>query len=202
VFISFEGIDKSGKSTQVSLLADFLLKKNYPIAVTKEPGGTDLGKLIKNLLLMEDKKINPFAELFLYLADRAQHVQEVIVPLLKEEKLIISDRYADATLAYQGFGRGLSFEMIQKLNDKVTQGIWPNLTFLLDIEPELAMRRKRANDRIEKEDLIFHRKVREGYLKIAKLCLERIKVIKADESPLFIHEKIKKITLEKLSHGV
>jgi dTMP kinase len=202
LFISFEGIDKSGKSTQIHLLADFLIGKNYPVAVTQEPGGTALGEKIKKALLEDERKIDPLAELFLYLADRAQHVREVIEPSLNQRKVVISDRYADATLAYQGYGRGLSIELIQKLNQEVTRGIWPDVTFLLDLEPEVAMRREKMDDRIEKERLSFHKRVREGYLKVAELYPQRVKIIRADTSPLSIHKLIKKVIMDKFNYGL
>ena len=129
MFISFEGIDKSGKTTQAKLLADFLLEKNYPVVLTKEPGGTLPGEKIKGIILKESF-ITPLCELFLYLADRAQHVEKVIKPALKKGKIIISDRYADASLAYQGYGRGIPIEFIKKLNLEATGGIEPDITFL------------------------------------------------------------------------
>jgi len=202
LFISFEGIDKSGKSTQISLLADFLISKNYPVVVTQEPGGTGLGKKIKKVLLEDEEKIDPLAELFLYLADRTQHVKEVIIPFLNQGKIIISDRYADATLAYQGYGRGLPVKLIQRLNREVTRGVWPDITFLLDLEPEIAMKRKKMSDRIEKEKLSFHKKVRKGYLEVAKLYPQRVKIIRADTSPLSIHKLIKKVIMDKFNYGL
>lgn len=202
MFISFEGIDKSGKSTQVRLLADFLFyEKNQRVVVTREPGGTLFGEKIKKLVLKDEEvKANPFAELFLYLADRAQHVEKVIIPGLKEGKIVISDRYADASFAYQGYGRGLDVSLICELNQKVTKGIWPDITFLLNLDPEIAMKREKSSDKIEKEKLSFHKRVMEGYLELARAYPQRIKVIKADTSPSFIHNQIKKIILEKFSH--
>lgn len=201
MFISFEGIDKSGKSTQIHLLADFLNKRNCPVVVTKEPGGTRLGEKIKKLIL-EDEKSNPdpLAELFLYLADRTQHVDKVIIPYLNEGKIVISDRYADATVAYQGYGRGLDINLINKLNQKATKGIWPDITFLLNLQPEIAIKRGKGTDRIEKEKLSFHKRVKDGYLELAKAYPRRIKVIKADASPSYIHNQIKKILLEKFKN--
>jgi len=198
LFISFEGIDKSGKTTQIKLLVSFLLSKNCSLVATQEPGGTASGKKIKKIIL-GDSEVDSFTELFLYLADRAQHVKEVIKPSLRKGKVVISDRYADASVAYQGDGRGLGFDFVNQLNLKVTRGIQPDITFLLDLEPEKAICRGKKADRIEKEKLFFHKKVREGYLKIAKSNPNRVKLIKADASFEKIHAMIKDIICQELS---
>ncbi|HHF98798.1 MAG TPA: dTMP kinase [Candidatus Aerophobetes bacterium] len=201
LFISFEGIDKSGKTTQVRLLATFLTQKKYKVEVTKEPGGTFLGNKVKKIILRDEniENIFPLAEFFLYLVDRVHHVEEVIKPALKENKIVISDRYADASVAYQGYGRGIDIEFVKNLNRIATQGIEPDITFLLDIEPEKALLREKRGDRIERENLDFHRKVREGYLKIAKLNPERFKVIRAELPLLEIHNMIKNVVLKELA---
>lgn len=201
MFISFEGIDKSGKTTQVNLLADFLLRKNYQVVSTREPGGTAVGREIKEIIL-KDFRISPLAELLLYLADRCQHVEEVIKPALRMQKIVISDRFADASLAYQGYGRGLSIELIEKFNELVTGGVLPDITFLLDLEPEKAVLRAKKKDRIEEEKLLFHRKVKEGYLEIAKSNPHRIRIIKADITPSRMHEMIKNIICSCLLPGL
>ena len=170
MFISFEGIDKSGKTTQAKLLADFLLEKNYPVVLTKEPGGTLPGEKIKGIILKESL-ITPLCELFLYLADRAQHVE---------------------------YGRGIPIEFIKKLNLEATGGIEPDITFLLDIEPERSFLREGKSDRIENENLRFYKRVREGYLEIAKLNPDRFIVIKADAHFLKVHQKVKSIILKEL----
>ena len=198
LFISFEGIDKSGKTTQIRLLADFLRSQNCPLVVTQEPGGTALGERIKRITL-EDARIDPLTELLLYLADRAQHVREVIQPSLGEGKIVISDRYADASVAYQGYGRGLSIDMVNQLNQKVTRGVEPDITFLLDLEPEKALLRAQPVDRIEREKLFFHRKVRQGYLEIASSYPRRIRVIRADSSPPEMHSLIKNIVCREVT---
>lgn len=199
MFISFEGIDKSGKSTQIHLLNEFLIRKSYSVVLTQEPGKTETGKVIKKILLEKtEEKIDPLAELFLYLADRAQHVRKIIAPSLRERKIVISDRYADATVAYQGYGRGLPLRLINQLNAKATGGIWPTVTFLLDLPPEVALSRSKSNDRMEEESLDFHRKVREGYLEIARTYPQRVKIIQAQTPPARIHEAIKKIVADYL----
>lgn len=183
MFISFEGIDKGGKSTQISLLVNYLKKKKYRVVPTCEPGGTRLGKEIERMLLESSVgQISDKAELFLYLADRSEHVKKVIKPALEKDKIVISDRFADASLAYQGYGRGLDIHWIDELNKRATQGISPELTFLLDINPELAKKRSKEKDRIENEEIAFHQRVRQGYLEIARSQPNRVKTINGEES--------------------
>lgn len=183
MFISFEGIDKSGKSTQISLLVDYLKKKKYQVVPTCEPGGTKLGKEIERILLEPSgRPISSVGELFLYLADRAEHVREAIKPALEKDAIIVSDRFADASVAYQGYGRELDIHWIDELNKRATQGISPELTFLLDIDPELAKKRSKEKDRIENEKIAFHRRVRQGYLEIARSQPNRVKIINGEES--------------------
>jgi len=199
VFISFEGIDKGGKSTQISLLADYLKKKKYQVVQTCEPGGTRLGKEIEKILLGSSVgQISGTAELFLYLADRSEHVNKIIKPALEKDKIVISDRFADASIAYQGYGRGLDIHWIDELNKKTTQGISPELTFLLDIDPELAKKRSKEKDRIENEEIAFHQRVRQGYLKIARLYPNRVKIINGQENIEDIHLAIIRILSEYL----
>jgi len=194
LFISFEGIDKSGKSTQISLLVYYLKERSYQVVQTCEPGGTRLGKEIERMLLESSvKQISGTAELFLYLADRIEHVNKVIKPALEKDKIVISDRFTDASLAYQGYGRGLSIHWIDELNKKATQGISPELTFLLDIEPELANKRSKEKDRIENEEITFHQRVRQGYLEIARLYPNRVKIINSQDSIEDTHLAIRKI---------
>ncbi len=198
MFISFEGIDKSGKSSQVKLLAEYLEKMNCKVVKTCEPGGTRVGQKIKLILLRPSSRISSVSELFLYLADRAEHVRQVISPALEARKTVISDRFSDATVAYQGYGRGLDIAWIEALNEKATQGILPEVTFLLDINPDLARQRAKKKDRIEREEMDFHHRVRQGYLELAKLHPERIKTMNGEDSPKEIHLAIRKIILKYL----
>jgi len=198
LFISFEGIDKSGKSSQAELLAEYLEKKNYKVVKTCEPGGTRVGEKIKLILLRPSYRISSISEFFLYLADRAEHVRQVIKPALEAGKIVISDRFSDATVAYQGYGRGLDIPWIETLNEKATQGILPEVTFLLDINPDLARQRAKKKDRIEREEIDFHQRVRQGYLELAKLHPERIKIMSGEGSPKKIHLAIRKIVLRYL----
>ena len=198
MFISFEGIDKSGKSSQVELLAEYLEKKNYKVVKTCEPGGTRVGQKIKLILLWSSYGISGISESFLYLADRAEHVRQVIKPALESGRIVISDRFSDATVAYQGYGRGLDISWIEALNEKATQGILPEITFLLDINPDLARQRAKKKDRMEREEIDFHHRVRQGYLELAKLHSERIKIMNGEGSPEEIHLAITKIVLRHL----
>lgn len=199
MFISFEGIDKGGKSTQISLLVNYLKKNKYQVTQTCEPGGTRLGKEIERILLGSSVgQISDKAELFLYLADRSEHVNKIIKPLFKKDKIVISDRFADASIAYQGYGRGLDIHWIDELNKRATQGISPELTFLLDISPELASKRSKEKDRIENEEIAFHQRVRQGYLEIARLHPNRVKIINGQKSVEDTHLAIIRILSEYL----
>jgi dTMP kinase len=182
VFVTFEGIEGSGKSTQAKLLFEELLKRGFTVTLTREPGGTPAAEEIRNVLLTEkQEKFPPIAEVFLYEAARAFHVENLIKPALERGSVVICDRFTDSTLAYQGFGRGISLEFLKELNEKATGGIKPDLTFLLDLPVEEAFKRLRRKnlDRIESESLSFHKRVREGFLSIAEEEPERIVVIDA-----------------------
>jgi dTMP kinase len=184
VLISFEGGDGSGKTTQAGELARYLEDAGFRVLLTREPGGTPLGEKLRGMLQDSSLEITPQAELLLYAADRAQQVREVIEPALKAGYTVISDRYSDASLAYQGYGRGLDLDVIRRINDWITRGILPQLTLLLDIEPEVGLRRiakaGKPLDRLEREDKEFHQRVREGYLELAARQPHRFRVIPAE----------------------
>jgi len=169
LFITFEGGEGCGKSTQSRLLLKKLEQQNVPVVLTHEPGGTVLGnELRKTLKRRRDSSISPQAELFLLAASRAQLVTEVIRPALKEGKVVLCDRFTHSTMVYQGYGRGLDFTAIQMVNNMATRNLNPDLIILLDISPEQGLARKQSlKDRFELEDLSFHRRVREGYVKMA-----------------------------------
>ncbi|MBT9138199.1 MAG: Thymidylate kinase [Syntrophomonadaceae bacterium] len=196
VLITLEGTEGSGKSTQVKHLSHYLADKGLSTLTTLEPGGTPLGmKLRRILLASKADEIAPLPELFLYLAERAQHVCDVIIPALSEGKIVISDRFLDATVAYQGYGRNLDLTLIEKLNELASQGIKPDLTILLDIEILSGMKRAKRGmkgDRLEEEGDFFHNQVREGYLKIAAFEPERVKVVNASDSMDNIRAAIRK----------
>ncbi len=167
--IVFEGIDFTGKSTQVELLANYLRKNNLTVTTTHEPGGTPLGeKLRKIILSRRNNELLPFSELLLMITSRAQLYSEIIEPALHMGHVVISSRYRFSSVAYQGYGRGIDLGLVQHLNDVATQNRTADITFLIDLQAELAVERKpKKHDRIEKEDLLFYRRVRQGYLKLA-----------------------------------
>jgi dTMP kinase len=182
LFITFEGSEGCGKSTQAKALWRKLYHLGIPVELTHEPGGTALGNQLRHTLKKgHQDKISPLAELFLFAACRIQLVTEVIRPSLQQGKVVICDRFADSTTAYQGYGRGLDLETIKKINELATQEVKPNLTILLDIPTQKGLGRKPSatNDRFEAEDIAFHNKVRDGYLKLAAEEPERWLVIDA-----------------------
>ena len=204
LFITFEGGEGSGKSVQAKALFRKLCQLNIPAVLTHEPGGTPFStKLGRWLKWNQDTKISPLTELLLFNASRAQLVVEVIKPALKGGKVVISDRFADSTIAYQGYGRRLDLKMVKAANNAATQGLTPNLTILLDIPVEDGLARKgaRRQDRFEREELAFHRRVREGYLKLASEEPERWLVIDASQSKETIAAIIWQRVSQLLSRG-
>lgn len=192
-FITFEGIEGSGKSTQIKLLVDYLTKQQIPHLSTREPGGTPIAEAIRKILLDPlCAEMLPEAELLLYCASRAQHTGELILPALNAGKVVISDRYYDSTYAYQGAARALDCEIIDLLSSFATFHTVPDLTVLLDlpVEDGLARINDRDLDRLEQEDISFHRKVREQFLLIAKKHASRYLVLDALKAPEVIHQRI------------
>ena len=185
LFISFEGGEGVGKSTQVAALAKRLTDQGREVAVTLEPGGTPLGVELRRLVLSPDGHVTPRAEALLYAADRAHHVDTVIAPALAAGKVVITDRYADSTLAYQGVGRALDPHQVRDLCEFAVGGLWPDVTVLLDVDPVIGLGRARgegAGDRIEAEGLEFHIAVRAAFLALAEQDPQRIVVIDASGS--------------------
>ncbi|NPA52188.1 MAG: dTMP kinase [Aquificae bacterium] len=197
LFVTFEGIEGAGKSTQAKELYNYLKEQNPKVALTREPGGTDTGKKIREILLTPTEEVFPsLAELFLYEADRVLHVENKIKPLLEKGYIVISDRYIDSTLAYQGYARNIDKEVVKYLNKLATDNLTPDITFLIDIPVEEGLKRireERGFDRIEQEDIDFHKKLREGFLKIAQEEKNRVVVIDGLNSPQEISAKIIKI---------
>jgi dTMP kinase len=194
LLVTFEGIEGSGKSTQIELARGYAEEEGYPCLVTKEPGGTPLGEEIRNFLLDRgDLSIDPLAELFLIEADRAQHVAEVIRPALEEGRLILCDRYTDATIAYQGYARGLDITVISQMNQWATGGLTPQCTIVLDCPVEVGMARAKGVDRFEREDKKFHERVREGYLRIVREEPQRVKVVSGEGEQTAIQGEIRRI---------
>ena len=197
-FVSFEGIEGCGKTTQIALLSEYLTKKNIPHTITREPGGTAVGEGIRKILLnSETIHLTAASELLLFYASRSQNIQEKIKPALERGEMVICDRYYHASMAYQGYGRGIPLDFIQKLTDLVCQPYRPDMTFLLDIEPEVGLARARARNhartenegRFEAEDLAFYNKVRDGYLELASED-ERIQLIYADRPIEAVHRHL------------
>jgi len=201
MFITFEGVEGSGKSTQAKLLYTWLLKKDIDCILTKEPGGTSIGEKIREILLSsKNKGMKPRTELFLYGADRVQHVEDVIKPAIKDKKIVICDRFADSTVAYQMYARGLWDWIVGSVQHLASGNLKPDITFLLDLPVEVGLKRawdrinsedgKKDESRIEEETLQFHEKVRNGYLAIAKKEPERFYVLDAQLPPGKIHTDI------------
>jgi dTMP kinase len=201
MFITFEGIEGCGKTTQIHKLRKVLKNRKIPCLVTREPGATRIGLQIRAILLnQKNKKLDPRAELFLYLADRCQHVSEKIQPALAKDQWVMSDRFWDATAGYQGVARGLNGQFLEKLRPWVLGSLWPDKTFLLDCPVSIGLSRawERINrseeaqkeSRFEKEAKSFHEEIRRGYLSLARKERERITVIDAAFSPDQIHQQI------------
>ncbi|UCC66101.1 MAG: dTMP kinase [Deltaproteobacteria bacterium] len=194
LLVTFEGIEGSGKSTQIGLVREFLEGDGYPCLVTKEPGGAPLGEGISGILLgRDDLRISPLAEVFLFGANRAQHVAEILRPALKEGKVVLCDRFTDATVAYQGYGRGVDVGLIEQVNRWATGDLMPDITILLDCPVELGMARAKGKDRFEREGYTFHQRVREGYLRIAHQEPQRVKVVSGEGEEGMIQEEIRKV---------
>ena len=193
-FISLEGVDGSGKSTQIQTTAAWLQEQGYAVVVTREPGGTAAAEKIRKLVLDAALPLRPRAELLLYLAARAQHVAEVIKPALAAGKVVLCDRFADSTLVYQGLVRGQDPERIKALNVFASENLVPHLTLLLDADPALLLERRRergVTDRFEQEGLTFQQKIREGFLFLAAKESERIKTIDALQTPEQVQNTIR-----------
>ena len=197
LFITFEGIDGCGKSTQIAKAAEYLKEKGISLIVTREPGGTPLGEKIRELILSpKNSEMKNSCELLLYLSARAQHVEEKIKPALEKGTTVLCDRYQEATFAYQGFGRGYPLNLLQKLNAFATGGLVPSKTFIFDITVECAFDRMKktgkAPDRLEKNSKEFYQKIREGYLALASAHPQRIKLIQGEKSVDEIFLEVKK----------
>ena len=207
MLITFEGGEGSGKTTQVGLLYDYLIDKGYEVVKTREPGGTEFGEALRKALLQPDLHVFSLSELLVLMAMRAQHVEEVIGPALQSGKIVLCDRFIDATYAYQGYGRGIDLGIIETLNRLVTKGVRPNLTVLLDCTVEEGFKRKMEDDfsidRFEKETISFHEKIRSAYRKLAEEDLKRFFVINGSPEIAEVHKKIRG-KVEKLlkSHGI
>ena len=210
MFITFEGIEGCGKTTQIKLLGDFLRSNGFPCVITREPGGTGIGEKIREILLSpQNSEMDHVTELLLYMASRAQHIEEVIRPSLAKKKVVLCDRFSDATIAYQGYGRGFDLQWLRKLDKLAASGLRPDTTILLDCPVEIGLARamervstqgsQTTADRLEREDISFHRRVREGYLEIAGDEDVRVVVVDGAKQIDIVHEDICKIMSSKMT---
>jgi len=194
LFLTFEGIEGSGKSTQIKMLKSALEKIHFDVEITREPGWGEVGRLIRKIILdVPDLDLDSFSEISLFCADRAQHVKELIKPMLNKGKIVLCDRYFDSTLAYQGYGRSLDIELVKKMAIASTLGLIPNVTILLDISVNTALSRiveRPGRNRIDDESFDFHSRVKKAYLGIAKDS-PRVHVIDGEDNELEVHEKVK-----------
>jgi len=204
MFITFEGIEGTGKTTQITRVKEYFEAQGREVFLTLEPGGSRVGRELRKMLLhVDNKDLTPITELFLYLADRAQHIAQVIRPELEAGKVVLCDRFADSTVVYQGYGRGLDTKVLQQLNEVAVDGLWPDLTIVLDIDPEIGLKRAtlrnleegkaKEEGRFEAEHISFHNRIREGYLTWAALNRDRIKVANAGATPDEVFDRIKSI---------
>jgi len=203
LFVSFEGIEGCGKTTQAMLLAKWLKSRGHQVIITREPGGTPLAEKIRKVLLdSRNHQMSPLTELLLLQASRAQHLAQVIIPALKAGKIVVCDRFADSSTAYQGYGRGMDLEMVKQLNQIAVDGCWPSLTLVFDLPVEQgfarAAKRKRALDRMEQQQKAFHQKVRRGFQAIAKADPARVKVLDGSFPPDVIQAAVRQLVHNRL----
>ncbi len=192
LFVTFEGVEGAGKTTQIALLRDALLARGFAVYTTREPGGNPVGEAIRGLLLSTENPVTDRAELLLFLAARAQLVEREIRPRLAAGEVVLCDRYVDSTTAYQGYGRGNDLDLVRALNDYATGGLQPDLTLLLDLEVEHGLRRQTDHNRMEAQSLAFHQRTREGFHALASAHPERIVVLDATAPIQEIHAQILK----------
>jgi len=211
-FITFEGIEGCGKTTQIRLAGDFLRSRGISVIITEEPGGTALGGELREMLLKRKTfDLCREAELFLFLADRAQHVRELILPALQGGRWVLCDRFSDATVAYQGFGRGMDIDSVRRMCEIASGALGPDLTFLFDLPVETGLKRvlERAagsgdampEDRFEREALSFHQKVRNGYLHLAREEPDRFRLINGDRPIADVHRDVAHYLSDRLKAG-
>ena len=201
VLITFEGVEGSGKSTQIRRLERWLRREGYRPEITREPDGTALGAAVRRLFERPGVKPQPLAEMFLFMAARQQHVIETIGPWLRAGRVVLCDRYTDATVAYQGYGRGVDPQLIREMNMHATGGLFPDLTLLFDLDPAAGFRRigARRLDHFEREKLAFHRRVRRGYLEIMRAEPKRVRRVDAAGAPAVVEQRVRALVTELLA---
>ena len=191
LFITFEGIDGCGKTTQIELLKESLEKKGYTVLLTREPGAKGLGEKLREILLNYDGEVSSNCESFLFLADRAQHIDTIIKPAIDKGVIVLCDRHTDSTVAYQGYGRQLDLEQIYQLNKIATNGIIPDITFILDIDIDTSLQRiGKGRDRMENSGREFFERVRKGYIEISEKEPQRVKLLQGNSPIKDIQNKI------------
>ena len=200
--ITFEGVEGSGKTTQMMRLARWLRRHGRKVELTREPDGTRLGVAVRGLFKRPGIQPKPLVEVFLFMAARQQHVTEKIRPWLDRGRIVLCDRYADATVAYQGYGRGVDLDLIRELNARATSSVMPDLTLLFDLDPAVGLRRIRGRslDNFEREKLAVHRRVRDGYLEILRAEPKRVRPIRAARPPDVVEAEVRAI-VEEFLHG-
>ena len=203
MFVTFEGPEGSGKTSQIIPLVNTLRQKGYTVFPTREPGGTSIGDQIRQVLMhLENKSMNPRTEILLFCASRAQLVDETIIPRLERGEIVLCDRFADSTMAYQGYGHGLDLDFLSRLLNFATNGLKPDLTLLLDIDPEMGLRRRINSggewNRLDAYELAFHQRVRQGYLKMAREEPDRWCVVDASQAPDKVQAALQKLIVEHL----
>lgn len=203
LFITFEGADGSGKTTQLTKIKEFLEQKGFDVVVTREPGALDIGQKIRDILLHHNGVVADRCEMFLFLADRAQHVETFIKPAIAKGQIVLCDRHTDSTIAYQGYGRGQDIRLLKDLNKIAVNGLNPDLTLLFDVSTEVAQERVGSEkDRMESAGIEFHRKVRNGYLELQKNEPDRIKLINANNSVDNVFENAKQVIINLLDKNL
>jgi dTMP kinase len=205
MFITLEGPEGSGKSMQICQLAEFIREQGFKVLTTREPGGTFIGDQIREVIMrMENTMMSPRAEILLFCAARAQIVDEVIRPNLETGLVVISDRYADSTLAYQGYGHGLDLVILKEILRFATGGLQPDLTLLLDVDVEEGLKRRRIGggewNRLDAQQVAFHQRVRQGYLKMAAEEPERWRVVNARQKPDQVQKDLRSVVTQTLKH--
>ncbi len=201
LFITFEGADGCGKTTQFNKVANFLKEKGYDIITTREPGALEIGQKIRDIVLHHDGIVSDNCEMFLFLADRSQHMDTLIKPSIEAGKIVLCDRHIDSTIAYQGYGRGKDIQRLTELNNIATRGYKPDLTIVFDVDTDVAQTRVGTEkDRLESAGIEFHKKVRNGYLELAEKEPERIKVVNANNSIDNVYNDTKTIIISLLKN--